>query len=468
MTNSAAPTAKKSFKTPHTFVILVGLIVITVLLTYVVPAGKFERMKDETSGRTLVVPGTFKYVDSHPFSIAKIPGVLHRGAVDAADIVIFVLLIGGAFEIINRTGALMALSCKVARVCRGKRELLVVPFFMILFSIFGTTMGMSAEVMVFVPIGIAVAKSLGYDRVTGTAMIGLGALVGFTAGIYNPFSVGIAQSIAELPLFSGAPMRYVLLAVLIAVSSIYIQRYTNRVKKDPTKSILYGIDDEYDNSQGNINVEMTKSHVGILLAMLAGLAVLIIGVSTLDFWFEEMCAIFVVMGAASGAIARYSPSKIATYFAIGAKEITAGALTVGFARAIQVVMTDGIIIDSIVNSMAIWIQMLPSAVQALGIYLVQNFVNVIIISGSGQAVVTMPIMVPIADLIGMSRQTAVLAFQMGDGFTTAILPTSAATMGYLSAAKIPYSRWLKFVVPLVGIWFVIGGIFMIAAIITGY
>lgn len=458
---------KKSFTAPHAFIIMLILITITVALTYVIPAGSFERVQDPISNKTIVVAGSYQTVEQTPVSFLSIPGIMYRSMVSAADIVVFLLMIGGAFEVINSTGAISALSCSVARACKGTEKLIIL-FFMILFSIFGTTMGMSTEVCVFVPIGIAVATSLGYDRVTGTAMITMGAACGFTAGVVNAFNVGIAQTIAEVPLFSGAGLRIVLLVVLVGVSSLYIMRYATKVKNDPTKSIVYGLGDEYDYEVEHEDVAMTRQHILVLLTVVVGFTVLIYGVSKLDFWYEEMAATFLVMSVVSGAFAGYGPNKIAKIFGLGAKGIAVGALIVGFARGISIVMTDGQIIDTVVNAIAGLVQNLNGPVQVLGMYVAQNFINVLVTSGSGQAVVTMPIMTPIADLVGMSRQTAVLAFQLGDGFSNSILPTSSATMGYLMAAKIPYERWLKFMMPLFGIWFVIGAVFMLIASGIGY
>ena len=453
---------KRGFRAPHALVIMVILVCITALLTYVVPAGEFDRTEDPVTGNTIVVADSYHRVEQTPVSLLRVPGIMYQSMVDAADIVIFLLMIGGAFEIIHSTGAITALSCKVAQIC-GKRKNLVIIFFMVLFAIFGTTMGMSTEVCIFVPIGISVVLPMGFDRVTGTAMIAMGAACGFTAGVLNSFNVGVAQEIAEVPLFSGAGLRVALLVVLVAVSSAYIIRYANRVKADPTRSIVYGLGSEYEYEEESQTVEMTTRHVLILLTVLVAFVALIYGVSQMDFWYEEMTAIFLVMGVVGGLIAGYGPNKIASVFSQGAKGITGGALIVGFARGISLVMADGQI-----NALSQVVMNLSGPVQVLGMYVVQNLINVLITSGSGQAVVVMPIMAPIADLVGMSRQTAVLAFQMGDGFSNSILPTSSATMGYLSAAKIPYEKWLKFMLPLFGIWFVVGAIFMLIASAIGY
>lgn len=299
---------KRGFRAPHALVIMVILVCITALLTYVVPAGEFDRTEDPVTGNTIVVADSYHRVEQTPVSLLRVPGIMYQSMVDAADIVIFLLMIGGAFEIIHSTGAITALSCKVAQIC-GKRKNLVIIFFMVLFAIFGTTMGMSTEVCIFVPIGISVVLPMGFDRVTGTAMIAMGAACGFTAGVLNSFNVGVAQEIAEVPLFSGAGLRVALLVVLVAVSSAYIIRYANRVKADPTRSIVYGLGSEYEYEEESQTVEMTTRHVLILLTVLVAFVALIYGVSQMDFWYEEMTAIFLVMGVVGRPHCRLWPQQ---------------------------------------------------------------------------------------------------------------------------------------------------------------
>lgn len=459
--------AKKTFKAPHTFVILVALIFLAVAATYIVPAGEFVRYTDEATGRTLVEAGSYAVIESNPVSFFSIPSLIYRAIVKAASTVTFILMIGGSFEIITSTGALTALCKKLSKMFVGK-EMMVIPAFLILFSIFGATMGMSSEVMIFVPIGIALALSLGLDKVTGTAMIAMGAASGFTAGLLNPFNVGVAQDIAQVPMFSGIGYRAFILVVLLAIDTVYIIWYAKRVKADPAKSIIYGEPDDgefvFDDSHG----EMTKRHAAILAVVVVGFAVLIYGLSKLDWYFEEMSALFLTMGVVCGFINHYGPSKIASVFGQGAKGIVVGALIVGVARGVEMALSDAYILDTIINAIASVVDSLPNSLKAVGMFLAQSLINCVITSGTGQAAVTMPLMVPVSDLIGISRQTAVLAFQLGDGFSNSVLPTSSALMGYLVVSKIPYAKWLKFMMPLFLIWTAFGCVFMLGALAIGY
>lgn len=457
----------KNVKAPHTFVLLVGLIILAVIATHFVPAGSFERFKDAETGRTLVKAGSFAFIKSNPASLWDVPAIIYKGIVKSASIVTFILIIGGAFEIIIDTKVFSALAQRVSKLFT-KRRFLVIPAFVTLFSIFGTTMGMSTEVMIFVPIGIVLAESLGLDRVTGTAMIAMGAAIGFTSGVLNPFSVGVAQSIAQLPLFSGSGYRIFILICLIIITSLYIMWYAKRVMADPTKSIVYGEENppefELEKEEVPLDVRMSLS----LLAIVIGMGVLIYGLVKLDWYYEEMSGLFLTLGVVVGLIAGYDVNKIAKIFGRGCANICVGALIIGFARGIEVVLGDAKIIDTIVYYLSNIVDGMPSSLQAVGMFLIQSLINCVIVSGSGQAVVTMPLMTPLADIIGMSRQTAVLAFQLGDGFSNSVLPTSSSLMGFLVVSRIPYTNWLKFMMPLFILWTLAGCVFMVGAILIGY
>ena len=458
---------KKKWKTPHTFVILVVIIIIAAAATYIVPAGEFARYKDAVTGKTLVEAGSYHRIESSPLNLLKIPEAIYTGIVKSASTITFMLIIGGAFQVITSTGALTAL-CKKLSKTFSKHKYVVIPVFLTLFSIFGFTMGMSSEVMIFVPIGITLALFLGLDKVTGTAMIALGAAVGFTAGILNPFNVGVAQDIAELPLFSGMAYRIVVLVVLIAATSIYIICYARKVAANPEKSVIYGIKEDEEYTFDNVTDNLTGRQIGVLVVMALGFGLLIYGLSKKDWYFEEMSGLFILMGVICGLIKGYGPSKIAKEFGEGAKGIVVGCLIIGIARTVEVILSDAHILDTIVYGIVNLVNFLPGSIKAVGMFICQSLINCVIVSGTGQAAVTMPLMVPVSDLVGISRQTAVLAFQLGDGFSNSVLPMSSSLMGYLAVSKIPYSKWLKFMMPLFLIWTALGCIFMLGALVIGY
>ena len=458
---------KKKWKTPHTFVILVAIIIIAAIATYLIPAGEFTRFKDAATGKTLVEAGSYHRIASNPLNPLLIPSAIYTGIVKSASTITFMLIIGGAFEVITSTGALTAL-CKKLSKTFSKHKYAVIPVFLTLFSIFGFTMGMSSEVMIFVPIGITLALFLGLDKVTGTAMIALGAAVGFTAGILNPFNVGVAQDIAELPLFSGMAYRIVILVILLAATSAYIIIYAKKVAANPEKSVIYGIQEDTEYTFEDVSDSISKSQIAVLVIMAAGFGILIYGLSEKGWYFEEMSGLFIFMGIACGLVSGYGPSRIAKEFGNGAKGIVVGCLIIGIARTVEVILSDAKILDTIVYGIVNIVNVMPGSIKAVGMFICQSLINCVIVSGTGQAAVTMPLMVPVSDLVGISRQTAVLAFQLGDGFSNSVLPMSSSLMGYLAVSKIPYSKWLKFMMPLFLIWTALGCLFMLGALIIGY
>lgn len=458
---------KKKWKTPHTFVILVAIIIIAAIATYLIPAGEFTRFKDAATGKTLVEAGSYHRIASNPLNPLLIPSAIYTGIVKSASTITFMLIIGGAFEVITSTGALTAL-CKKLSKTFSKHKYAVIPVFLTLFSIFGFTMGMSSEVMIFVPIGITLALFLGLDKVTGTAMIALGAAVGFTAGILNPFNVGVAQDIAELPLFSGMAYRIVILVILLAATSAYIIIYAKKVAANPEKSVIYGIQEDTEYTFEDVSDSISKSQIAVLVIMAAGFGILIYGLSKKGWYFEEMSGLFIFMGIACGLVSGYGPGRIAKEFGNGAKGIVVGCLIIGIARTVEVILSDAKILDTIVYGIVNIVNVMPGSIKAVGMFICQSLINCVIVSGTGQAAVTMPLMVPVSDLVGISRQTAVLAFQLGDGFSNSVLPMSSSLMGYLAVSKIPYSKWLKFMMPLFLIWTALGCLFMLGALIIGY
>lgn len=458
---------KKKWKTLHTFVILVAIIIIAAIATYLIPAGEFTRFKDAATGKTLVEAGSYHRIASNPLNPLLIPSAIYTGIVKSASTITFMLIIGGAFEVITSTGALTAL-CKKLSKTFSKHKYAVIPVFLTLFSIFGFTMGMSSEVMIFVPIGITLALFLGLDKVTGTAMIALGAAVGFTAGILNPFNVGVAQDIAELQLFSGMAYRIVILVILLAATSAYIIIYAKKVAANPEKSVIYGIQEDTEYTFEDVSDSISKSQIAVLVIMAAGFGILIYGLSKKGWYFEEMSGLFIFMGIACGLVSGYGPSRIAKEFGNGAKGIVVGCLIIGIARTVEVILSDAKILDTIVYGIVNIVNVMPGSIKAVGMFICQSLINCVIVSGTGQAAVTMPLMVPVSDLVGISRQTAVLAFQLGDGFSNSVLPMSSSLMGYLAVSKIPYSKWLKFMMPLFLIWTALGCLFMLGALIIGY
>lgn len=458
---------KKKFKVPHTYVILVAAILLVAVLTYIIPAGEYDRV--DVDGRSVVDVSSYHAVEANPTGFFDFFKAIPEGMNDACSIIFLIFILGGCFNIIMATGAIEKGIGRLAIASRGKEKLLI-PVVLFTFSLAGGTFGMSEEGIAFVPVGVALARAIGYDAIVGMSIVALGLACGFSSGFMNPFTVGVAQGIAEVPMFSGMGLRLCVWVVMLIITTIYIMRYAKKVKQDPRLSIVAELEEtEKDQKIDLENLEkMTGRDIAIILTVVACLAVMVFGISKYGWYFTEICAIFIIMAIISGIIGKFGPSRMASEFVAGAKGIVFGALVVGIARGILVVMQNGLIIDSVVHGLASLISLLPKSVAAIGMMLVQVVINFFIPSGSGQAAATMPIMTPLADVIGLTRQTTVMAYQFGDGFTNSIIPTSAVLMGNLSVAKIPYEKWLKFIGPLMLIWIAMGAVFMIIATAINY
>jgi uncharacterized ion transporter superfamily protein YfcC len=459
---------KKKVHVPHTYVILFSMIIIMAILTYVIPAGQYQKV-EAPDGRMIVDPNSFANVEANPAKPFDVLKAVPKGLAGAQNIVFFIFIVGGAFNLVNSTGAIEAGISKMALSLKGKEKLMI-PLILFVFSVGGGTIGMGEEAIVFVPIGVALSRALGYDAIVGMSMISLGCAVGFTSGFMNPFTVGIAQGIAELPLFSGIGLRLVIWVVSFIMAVLYINKYASKVKMDPQNSIVYELEQNEKNTIIDLsNVkQMTGRHKLVLIAFGIGMAFMMFGVFKFGWYITEIAAIFIGIGVVCALAGGLTMDEMAVSFIQGAKDMTMGALVVGLARGILVIMQDSLIIDSIVNGLASVVVMLPKTISAIGMLLIQTCLNLIIPSGSGLAATTMPIMSPLSDVVGITRQTAVLAYQFGDGITNSIIPTSGVLLANLSIAKIKYEEWFKFIWPLMVIWTLFGCVFMVIATLTNY
>lgn len=460
--------ARKKFKIPHTYAIIFSIIIVATIATYFIPAGQYD--VQEVDGRQVVVDGTYTHVDQNPITFFEMFRSIPQGMEHGAQIIFYIFLVGGAFGCIRATGAIDSSINRLVVKMQG-REMLLIPVIMFTFSILGFTTGMSEESIIFVPIGIAIARAIGYDAIVGTAMISLGAASGFIGGMMNPFTVGVAQGIAELPIFSGIWFRSAVYVLILTIAILYVMHYAKKVKMSKENSVMYDI--ELNVANTNVTKESKKiedftlRHVLVLLTLTIGILMNMYGVFNWDWFLTELAGSFIIIGLVSGLIGGLGINKTFSSFVDGMKLVAFGALIVGFARTILVVMENGLIIDSVIYYLASAIENLPSTLNVLGMFIVQVFTNFFIPSGSGQAATTMPIMVPLADILGIERQVAVLAFQYGDSISNSIIPTSAALMGYLAVAGIPYEKWVKFIWRLILMWLIVAAIALVIAVIIG-
>lgn len=458
-------TEKKKLKIefPETALLLLIIIAVVAALTYILPAGQFERVIDPATERELVKAGTYAVTESNPTSLAELFSSVFNGLVKASDIIAFIFVVGGAFGIVSRTGAITAGLSSLVNRLRGRESIMVI-IVMTAFAVCGATFGMAEESLPFVAILVVVALQMGFDPIVGVSMVVMGLYCGYSAGPLNPFNTGIAQGIAELPLFSGMALRIVLMIGALIIAMFFTIRHGQNYKK-------LGIDNTALIREFSVEEErkLNKTDIAILLILAATICVLVFGVVKFGWYFSEISALFLVMGLVIGAIYRKGDfNQISRDFVAGAGEMATAAIFVGLSRAILVVMENGMIMDTIVYYLSIPLGKLDSVFAAWGMYISQGLINFFIPSSTGQAVVVMPILSPLSDLIGVTRQTAVLAYQCGDGFWNMITPTHSVLMASLGLAKIPFGKWFKFAVKVVAAWSVWVCIVLAFATVTGY
>ena len=462
MTTKAAPKMKFFQRFPHVYVILFVLIIIAAILTYIVPANQYDFQIIDGETSRLIDPDTYHPVDQAPIDPWEVLLSIPKGMGEVASIIFFIFIVGGSFNIIAATGAVESFIRATTTSLKG-RESLVLIVVTILFSVGGTTFGMAEEALVFIPMLVMLAIGLGYDSLTGVAMALVGPCAGFTGAFMNPFTLGVAQGIVGLPIFSGLEYRVVIYIITTIVATAFIYFYARKVKKNPEASIMYAEDQKRTAGEVEGTHSFTLRQKILLIVMMLTFVLLIWGVTKYGWYIDELAALFLGMGIVCGFIGGLWPSKIAEAFVDGAMSLTVGALVVGIARAILVVLRDGYILHTIVSFLASLVSGLPDAFSVIGMYLVQLVISVVIPSGGGMASVTMPIMGPLASLLGMTQQTAVLIYQFADGFTNIIIPTSGYLLAGLALAKVPYEKWVRWYWPLFLIFVVLGAIFAIIA-----
>ncbi len=419
-----------------------------VALTWIIPAGSYQR--EMVNGAERVVAGTYAATESNPQGIGDLLMAPIKGFQGAVHIIAFVLLVGGAFSVLTATGALDAGLQEVVRFAQRNPSLrhLVVPMLMVLFSLGGCTFGMSEENLVFILITIPLARSMGYDNIVGVAIPFLGSAAGFAGAAINPFTVGIAQGIAELPIGSGAGYRWVVWTIFTAIAIIFVMRYILRLERKKVVSPL-NQDGQDKFAAEPVQHSFTKSHMVIIVLFVLSLLLLMHGSNSWGWYIDEICALFIGLGLVAAIIGRLGVGTTVKAFTKGANDMLTAAIIIALSRSVLEVAENGRIIDTMLHVLASSVDDMPQAISVQGMFIVQGLINIFIPSGSGQAAITMPIMTPLADLLSISRQTAVLAFQFGDGLLNIIIPTSAVTMGILSIAGIPFNIWLKWVWKLV-------------------
>lgn len=524
----------KSIKFPHTYVIVFFIILIAAITTWIVPAGEFKRQTIDTHGqkREVIQTDSYHRVEQQP-QTWQVFSAFYKGFVRSPKIIVFILILGGAFWILNESKAIDAgVSAFLKRSNKLEKYFIIkkvgvnniiITFVMLMFSFFGAIFGMSEETIAFVIIFVPLAVSMGYDSIVGVCMCFIGAGIGFAGCLLNPFTLGIAQEIAGLPLFSGIEYRVIIWMVVNIVGIGWVLRYAAKIKKSPNKSPVY-VEDEYwrehhkiaesdirsksENATwlsyfiilaitaiyaiilpinsikfgaNSINIPLLPL-LSILFAILGYITVrksvqyfvlnilmftiayLMAGVMGFDWGLLEIAALFFGMAVASGIAIGKGPNDITKLFITGAKDILSAALVVGLAGGIIVILEDGKVIDTILYGISKSMTGLSNIATLSLMYTCQSALNMLITSGTAKAALIMPILRDISEMIGLSKQATVTAFHIGDGFTNLITPTSGVLIGVLEIARIPFNKWFKWALPLIIVLTIVGFLMLIPTV----
>ncbi|WP_263081952.1 YfcC family protein [Endozoicomonas sp. Mp262] len=449
----------KTFRFPSAYTILFLIIVFVAILTWIVPAGKYQVETNEALGKEVPVAGTYHEVEPNPQGIeevllAPVSGFYDPDSYQAngIDVAFFILVIGGFLAVVTKTGAIDSGIAKVTAALEG-REQLMIPILMFLFSLGGTIYGMAEESLAFYPLILPVMIAAGYDSITAVSVILVGAGIGTLASTVNPFATVIASDAAGVSFTSGMTLRFILYFLGLAICIVYVMRYAARVKADPERSIVAEMhqsnrDHFLSQRDETISSELTGSQKLILLLFLAAFGVMIYGVSVAGWWMARMSALFLVASILTAFIARMSEQEFTDTFVDGARDLLGVALVIGIARGIVTIMNDGMITDTILY----WAEQSVSGLSSIAFINVMYWIEIVLSffvpSSSGLAVLSMPVMAPLADFSSVGRELVVTAYQSASGIVNFITPTSGVVMGALAMGRVSYERWLKFVWPL--------------------
>lgn len=464
---------RKKFKMPHVYTIFILLIVLAGLMTFIVPAGTYDRMTFD-NGRSGVVPGTFHFVERTPVDILGWFTAIGEGFVASADIICGVFIYVAGIGMYLDSDVFNKAIFKLINVMGNKGEKVVMLILMIFYTCLGGLTGNITPELAFVPMSISLALAFGYDTMTGVLMVLAPTFVGFATGPINPYTIGVAHQVAELEMFSGMLPRICMWVVSSLITFRFVFHYAEKVKKDHSKSLgsfqLEGGEtirkDEL--SAKYANVSLTVRDWILLAGFVATVVWLVLGAVVYDYSMNQYTGIFIMSGIFAGIVAGFDQEKICKTFIKYGSNLYFGAMVLALARAIYVIFTKGQICDTIVYYMSLPLQGMSSTMSAAGMLVFQTVMNFFVNSGSGQAMVTMPIMTPLADILGVSRQVAVSAFQFGDGLSNLVWPTSSTIFAYLAMANLPYDKYLKAIWKLFAVLTLLAFAFVIAGQMLGY
>ncbi len=455
---------------PNTFVLLFMILAMIALATWLVPGGQYDTVM--VDGKPRIDPTSFKYIASNPQGFVELMMSPIKGFIAAAEIIGFVLIVGGAFSVLQRTEAIDAMIKGVAKAHTSSAfvRTMMIPVFVTMFSLGGASFGMSEESIPFVLIFVPLALALGYDTIIGVSIPFVSAQVGFAAAFLNPFNVGVAQKIAGVEMFSGMGYRIIVWAIFTLVTIAFLMWYGARIKRNPQLSPTYEMDQER-RKENSVNFGefngITAVHGAVLLTFLGFMIAMVVGVGWFQWEIMHIAALFLFMGIVVGLVGRLDADTFVEAFVQGARDLVATALVIALARATLILAKDAHIIDTMLHSLMPLVQSAHPIFAAQKMFLIQTVINFFIHSGTGQAALTMPIMAPLSDLVGVTRQTSILAFQFGE-LTMPMIPTSGVTIGVLALARIPWITWAKWMVPLQLIFFVLALLLLIPPVLMNW
>lgn len=444
--------AKFKIKIPHVYVVIFVLLIIAAILTYIVPAGQFSYIEDPGSGRQVVDPSSFTYIEKNPTDIVTFARAIPAGMEASVNVIMMVVLIIASFEIVNATGALNAGIFALINKLKGQENIVIIAM-TLLFSVIGGFLGWAEGMLMFIPLTISITRAMGYDSLLGVGVVLLGGGAGFTAGPLNVYTVGVAQGIAGLPLFSGLWYRMVAWVIFTAIAVFFIQRYANKIKKNPEKSLLHGQSTEIDEVNENEIPEFTGSKKVIVALIILGFTIIAYGTAKWGWYLKEISGMFILLGVIVGIIGRLSTDQMSESFARGAKIIIPSALVIGMARGILFIMEEAKILDTIINSLAGGLDAFPNVLSVALISVISIIFDFFVTSASSKAAILMPILMPLGDILEIPRQVIAIAYQFGDGFPNYFFPTSGIVMGALAmGGNIPWEIWAKWTIKVMAAW----------------
>jgi uncharacterized ion transporter superfamily protein YfcC len=455
----------RGIRVPHTLVLLFAIMALALAGTWLLPQGTYEMAVVE--GRQAVVPDTYTLV---PERVTLLPWHLltavPRAMADAQVIIFFLLIVGGAIAVLRATGTIDALLGAILRRI-GHSPALLISLGTILFAVGSSMLGASVEYIPFAALLVALCLAMRMDAMTAIGIMVVGYGIGYGVAVMNPYTVIVAQGIAELPPISGFAYRLALFFPFAAIGILYLLRYARRVQADPSASLVADVV-EVEHEARTDYPPLTGPRLAITALTLAALALMVYGIPVQGWYLIELGAIWLGLAIVAGLLGGLGADGTARRFGAGAAELAMVALLVGFARAISLILEDGQVLHTIVHGLSVPLQQVGPELAAVGMMIMQTLLNFFIPSGSGQAFATMPIMAPLADVVGVTRQVAVLAFQFGDGFSNMILPTNIVLMAILGMGGIPYDRWVRFVAPLLLMLLTAGAVSLVIAVLIGY